>query len=279
MTDPGLGRGVLHPAAAATQFDLLRREPAADLAPYVEYHWIVRWDLRGRPPYEQQVLSHPNVHLVFEEPAAAVYGVQRGLFSRRLTGAGHVLGVRFRPGAFRPLLGAPVAGLADRVVPAAELFGPAADEAGRAVLGTADPAAMAAAAESFLRGVLPAEPPQPAARQAEAVLALIAGTPSLVRVDQVAAASGISVRGLQRLFAEYVGASPKWVLRRARLHEAAARAEQGTGVDWAALAADLGYADQAHLVRDFTAVVGAPPARYARRGPAPAGRGTARADR
>jgi len=55
------------------------------------------------------------------------------------------------------------------------------------------------------------------------------------------------------------------VLRRARLHEAAARAESGTAVDWAALASDLGYADQAHLTRDFTATVGVPPARYSSR--------------
>ncbi|MFJ9752413.1 hypothetical protein ACIRVM_42525, partial [Streptomyces chartreusis] len=36
-----------------------------------------------------------------------------------------------------------------------------------------------------------------------------------------------------------------------------------TDVDWATLAADLGYADQAHLVRDFTATVGVPPTAYA----------------
>jgi AraC-like DNA-binding protein len=36
----------------------------------------------------------------------------------------------------------------------------------------------------------------------------------------------------------------------------------GEAVDWAALAADLGYADQAHLTRDFTATVGVPPSRY-----------------
>ena len=40
------------------------------------------------------------------------------------------------------------------------------------------------------------------------------------------------------------------------------RAEQGGDVDWAALAAGLGYADQAHLTRDFTATIGVPPARY-----------------
>ena len=70
-------------------------------------------------------------------------------------------------------------------------------------------------------------------------------------------------RTLQRLFADYVGVSPKWVMRRARLHEAAERADSGEPVDWAALASDLGYADQAHLTRDFTVTIGVPPARYA----------------
>jgi AraC-like DNA-binding protein len=51
-------------------------------------------------------------------------------------------------------------------------------------------------------------------------------------------------------------------MRRARLHEAAERADRGDAVDWAALSADLGYADQAHLTRDFTATIGVPPARY-----------------
>jgi AraC-like DNA-binding protein len=66
-------------------------------------------------------------------------------------------------------------------------------------------------------------------------------------------------------------------MRRARLHEVAARADSGEFIDWATLAADLGYADQAHLTRDFTATIGVPPARYAHPEPqvgmtAPSGR-------
>ncbi|MBX6768738.1 MAG: AraC family transcriptional regulator, partial [Actinomadura rubrobrunea] len=87
---------------------------------------------------------------------------------------------------------------------------------------------------------------------------------ALFRVDQAAEALHVSTRTLQRLFAEYVGVAPKWVMRRARLHEAAARADQGDDVDWAALADELGYCDQSHLICDFTATVGVPPARYAR---------------
>ena len=91
----------------------------------------------------------------------------------------------------------------------------------------------------------------------------ITADPGLRRVGQLSAASGMSARSLQRLFADYVGVSPKWVMRRARLHEAAERADSGEFVDWAELAADLGYADQAHLSRDFTATIGVPPTSYA----------------
>ena len=83
------------------------------------------------------------------------------------------------------------------------------------------------------------------------------------RVDDFARAEGLSVRALQRLFSTYVGVSPKWVILRYRIHEALERAGTRTGIDWAALAAELGYADQAHLVRDFTATVGVPPTAYA----------------
>ncbi|MEV7008187.1 hypothetical protein [Streptosporangium sp. NPDC051022] len=48
------------------------------------------------------------------------------------------------------------------------------------------------------------------------------------------------------------------------MHEAAERVYRG--LDLATPAAELGYADQAHLTRDFTAAVGMFPAAYARRG-------------
>jgi AraC-like DNA-binding protein len=60
-----------------------------------------------------------------------------------------------------------------------------------------------------------------------------------------------------------VGVSPKWVIRRYRLYEAAERAARGTEVRWADLAAELGFSDQAHLTREFTEALGMPPERYA----------------
>src|SRR5690606_33365756 len=96
------------------------------------------------------------------------------------------------------------------------------------------------------------------------VVERVAADPVLVRVEALAAEEGLSVRQLQRRFADHVGVSPKAVIRRYRLYEAAERARRGPGVDWAALAAELGYSDQSHLTRDFSAVVGMPPDRYTR---------------
>jgi AraC-like DNA-binding protein len=70
---------------------------------------------------------------------------------------------------------------------------------------------------------------------------------TITRVDQVCARFDVKPRTLQRLFQRYVGVSPKWVLRRYRLHEAAARLAEGTSGTWAEVAAELGYFDQPHF--------------------------------
>jgi AraC-like DNA-binding protein len=254
-----LGRGVLYPREQAAVATVDRASPSPALARFVDFYWHVRW--RTEQPYETKVLSHPNVHLVFEEPSPLIYGVDRTLFVRRLEGRGQVLGVKFRPGGFRPFTARPVIDFADRRLPAADVLHPDVDDAGRAVLRHTDLGAMVKPAEEFLRAILPE--PDPVAVEVAGMVDAITADPGLFRVDQAAEALHVSVRTLQRLFAEYVGASPKWVLRRARLHEAAARADQGGHIDWAVLAGDLGYFDQSHLTRDFTAAVGVPPARYA----------------
>jgi hypothetical protein len=94
-----MGRGVLRPDLAASVLRLDRHKPTDALAPFVDYYWIVRWDLRGQPPHEQTVLPHPNVHLVFEASGAGIFGVDRRLFTRSLSGLGLAFGVGSRPAA------------------------------------------------------------------------------------------------------------------------------------------------------------------------------------
>ena len=116
--------------------------------------------------------------------------------------------------------------------------------------------------EAALIPLLPREP-DPDVALADRAVALLEADREITRVSELAERLGLSVRTVQRLFADYVGLGPSWVIRRYRLHEAAAHATSGGEVDWARLAITLGYYDQAHLVREFTATVGTAPARYA----------------
>ncbi len=97
---------------------------------------------------------------------------------------------------------------------------------------------------------------------ANAMVGLIASTREVVRVEQVAERMGMSVRGVQRLAARWVGLPPLAVIRRYRLQEAAQRLREESGLSVARVAVDLGYADQAHLAADFRAVLGLAPSQY-----------------
>lgn len=94
-----------------------------------------------------------------------------------------------------------------------------------------------------------------------AIVDAVEGDPELLRVDQLAALFAVTERSLQRMKARRLGLTPRWLVQRRRLHEAADRLRRGE-TDLAGLAAFLGYADQAHLSRDFKAVTGETPATF-----------------
>ena len=170
-------------------------------------------------------------------------------------------GIKFRPGAFRPLLGRAVASIADRSIALDALFG--ADAARLSgVLSCEDDDAAAAFAGDFLREHLP--PSDDKALLAGRIVDSVVDDRDLHSADELATRFGLPLRALQRLFNDYVGIGPKWVIQRYRLHEAVARVQAGEVVDWAALAQDLGYFDQAHFIADFRRLVGRTPASYAR---------------
>jgi AraC-like DNA-binding protein len=224
--------------------------PSPDLAPHVDHYWVVSWNYRE--PYRQLIVPYPNVHLTFQDGRATVQGVCSGHVTKVLDGDNGVFGVAFRPGCFRPFLRVPVTTITDRSLDAGEVF----------ALEVPEPADVDTV-EQFLRGHRPE--PDPKAYEAADIVTKIAAQPGITRVDVLARDLGTTVRRLQRLFAEYVGIGPKWVIRRYRLREVTQRLANGGRIDWAALAAELGYADQAHFARDFKQMFGESPGWYAAR--------------
>lgn len=258
-------RGVLRTSADGS-WQLLRWEPSPALAPYVAWHWGVAWDRRGLAAHEQVTLPHPSAHLTVEAETAWLYGPSREHFKRTLAGTGRVVGTRFRPGGVRPLLDGPVAAIAGRRLQATALGGLDAEDLARAVESQADFDAAVNTLEAVLAAVVPRQA-DPAIAVADEAVRLLAEDRSLTRVSDLADRLAMAPRSLHRLFSEYVGLGPARVIRRYRLQEVAAHALAGEPVDWARLAAELGYYDQAHLIREFTATTGSPPARYAGRSP------------
>ena len=261
---------MLWPDTGRRHFTLTRPAAHADLSPWVERYWTVRWQLPPGTSYTSTILTHPSVHLSVESgvgprhgfamPEALLHGVVTRTFSVELTGSGRVFGVKFRPGGFGAFTGRDVASLTDRVVPLTDLFGEPARDLLRDVC-TADDDAATRLMDAFLleRRAGPDE-------RYDELLGIVAGMLAdrdLVTVEAVSERFGVTARTLQRLFRRYVGVGPKWVLQRFRLHDAQLLLESGEAPDLATLAADLGWSDQAHFSRDFQATVGTPPGRYA----------------
>jgi len=173
-----------------------------------------------------------------------------------------VFGVKFRAGGFRPFFGKPVSELADKTIPAKRVFGSAIKEFETIALSSRPDEEKIAAANEFFLARMPK--PDKTIALASELVDLILRDIEIKTVDDLVERSGIGKRTLQRVFREYVGASPKWVVCRYRLHEVVEKLNSGQKLDWAQLALDLGYFDQAHLINDFKALVGCTPAQFVR---------------
>ncbi len=262
---------MLHPARTAQQVALDRGfDVPTPLQPFVEHFWSVRWDLAGGPAFRSEVLSHPSAHLSLEEgthprfgvpmPAVLVHGVVTRRFIIDLVGAGRVCAAKFRPGGWTALTGCRPA--RDSVAPLSPGLGLDPGSLLRAVLHEGDDSTR----WELLGAALTRVAPQPPTAYVDllALLDVMVADRHLVRVDDVARRAGVGVRSLQRLFAQWVGVSPKAVLARFRLQDAAAAIDAGEVEDLAGLAVSLGWFDQAHFSRDFRAAVGTTPSAYLR---------------
>ncbi|MFE3027723.1 DUF6597 domain-containing transcriptional factor [Nocardia tengchongensis] len=264
---PETAKGILRPRQQNAANNHARLPAGERVARYVEWYWAVRWDRRGEPPFLAEVLPYPCVNLTFERThertGAFVTGVWTTKYVRELAGAGETFGVKFRAGGFGAFTGLDVGALSDTSVPAAQIF-PAADALAEAVLATEDTLRRRELIEDFLVAAQGAEGDQRAYRQVLAIVEAMEHDRDLTRVDQVTERFDIPVRTLQRLFRRYVGAGPKWVLRRYRLQDGAHLLAEGRTSDLAALALELGYFDQAHFSNEFAKEIGMPPLEYAR---------------
>jgi AraC-like DNA-binding protein len=251
------GLGILGRMQARSASSYQELAPPPVLARYVDCLWVQRIS-EGDEAYHQPVLPDGCIDLVAMGDEAMLSGPATRSRTLRLPPATLTVGVRFRPGAAPPLVGASAAELRDHDVPLDELWGRAgAGMAARAMEASDWQVRLGVMVEGLLSRLDLASTLDPVAIGIAPMLAEDPRRPVALLAEDV----GLSERQLRRRVEHAVGYSPRMLARIVRFQRflRAARAA-GPGRSLSLLAADAGYADQAHLTRESRDLGGLPPA-------------------
>ena len=236
-----------------------------EFAPSPPLHALLacRWErelMPDDPADSTLILPDGCVDVIWRDGKLTVAGLDRTAWRSPVRPGSSIVGVRLRPGVAGAVFGTPASELLDTRVPLDELLGSRA-----AVLSERLDVARGREAEYLLlEGVVASS-----IAKADLDPLVLAATRRLgfpgSRVDELAEALGISERQLRRRFHQSVGYGPKTLDRVLRFRRLVSKAQEISDgeVDLARLAADLGYADQAHMARDSVRLTGMPPARLA----------------
>jgi AraC-like DNA-binding protein len=245
----------------------LERYPAPPgLEDFVRHYWITSWRVPVGAQLARQVLAYPSCNLVVQSATASLVGPTTGLSVQHLEGSSWAFGVLLRPAAGYRLTGAPLSALVNSTLTADRL--PDGDRLSSSIRDIVAPApdaegshsAAIRAYEAWFRAL--AITPDAQDLLVNQIAHSIERDSELVRVTDVARRFGLERRALERLLAKRVGISPKQLIQRRRLQEAAHAINTGGGGDLSRLATELGYADYSHFSREFAAVTGKTPAEF-----------------
>jgi AraC-like DNA-binding protein len=250
-------------------------KPPFPLSQYVEVIW--RAANSGMPSSRQRVYPNGAMALVIhlKQPTASYYFDDR-IFSVRVpllagpysisfhvdpSESTEVIGVLFRPGAGRMFFPVAAHELHNNDVPLSELFPGEAERLLNDLCSATGEDAQFLVVEQYLtRKLEDAIPLHPAVRHA---IDRLSGDHALLRsVRKIQLDTGFSHTRFIQLFREQVGLTPKLFGRVRRFHALIGRIDKGLPVNWADVAADCGYVDQAHLIHDFREFAGVTPLEY-----------------
>jgi len=249
----------------------LEVQPKPALNRFVECFWTLEDEEVAGPPHPERILPDGCVELILnfgahfsqhKEKGEAVRQPLRyvvGQMTRPIlvapTGRVQLMGIRFHPGGTLPFFRLPMNEVTDRVVELAGLDG----NLDRNLVAAAGDGPLLsqriAAVEDWL--IKRARDCKHDSWLVELASTIISRQGQL-SVDRMAKDAGVSGRQLERRFLREVGIGPKLFCRILRFQQVF-RAFEQTDAGWAAVAADCGYYDQAHLIRDFQQFAGQTP--------------------
>ena len=255
-------------------WSLTRAEPDDDFAGIVKEYWEVKGRLS---PFREALLPNGFVeimfnlgppHRVFEGNSMGLWerswfsGLQeRSIFIESLEGT-HLVSIRLHPLGATRMLGDVAPSAANSIVDLDVLIGGEASELRDELLAAESPSARFVVLEAFLRARSSAVAIPAFVRDA---VERIESSHGSLRVADLHEELGVSRKHLAVSFARYVGISAKAYAQIQRFLWTLEQLRNSTDVEWSRLAAEAGYSDQSHLVRDFRRVGAASPTEYLRK--------------
>lgn len=256
---------------------LIARRPIAALAPYVQTLWSSE---RGPQPHRREynlptgcadivipLLDGQRISRCVlaghteRFDGAVLHGPHDVACQRDTDAASSVVGVHFKPSGAAAFFGGALRGLRNRTVPLDALWGPNARALREELQATQGAHARLLRLEAYLMAKL-ATAPHADALVAQAI-ASMAKAPAQAVIEPLQRASGLGATRFIARFEQQVGLTPKRYARVLRFHTLLSRIAVDPPDNWARVAMDAGYADQAHLIQEFKRMAGMTPTLYA----------------
>jgi len=255
--------GILNLDYFQSNFSLTTLHPKAHLRDYIEHYWLISWDLPKGQSHQQDVIPHPCTHVTFLKNDSHIQGVCKQKYTHTLQGTGDIFGIKFTPAGFFPFAdkaGLKLANISDNVFDINSVFDINTSNVEQEVLKLNDPEGKINCIDQLL--FADAIKRDKNIVKLNNMVAEIATDKEIMKVSDICNKFNIEQRHLQRLFVKYIGVSAKWVINRYRMHDALTSVEANENIDWAKLALQLGYYDQAHFIKDFKSLIGKTPKNY-----------------
>ncbi|MCO6147364.1 helix-turn-helix transcriptional regulator [Flavobacterium sp. NRK1] len=258
------------------KIDYHEYKPSPDLKAYVECYWMHSFEGGSNEEspvqkclpigmYEMLFFIDENIGLIYNNgiweplPRNFFTGIYDKSVEWKMPGCGRLFGIRLKPETFSQLFDAPAASLYCSYVQLENFLGKEADELIHALFDKENITAIIAQTEVFLSKRLTLM--EKRNNYIVAAANLIRNAKGNITIEEVSNTVAVGMRQLQRSFKENMGTSPKSYVRIIRFRNALTCLKEVP--EWADITYDLGYADQAHFIREFRQFAGEAPRRVA----------------
>jgi len=208
--------------------------------------------------YEIKLASDDDFKI---SPRAALQGQHHGPIVTRTTAeATNAIGVMFRPSGFHNIFGVKMNSLTDRISDAEVIIGPGLTKLLDDLILLQSNEDRIEAVMTYIANVVRVKGPLKI--KSDKIVDVMQQHMGTMPVGNVAEQFQMNSRSLERIFAEEIGISPKYLNRVMQFNNALQILKYEPGIRWSELATRAGYYDQAHMIKAFLEFAGKSPANY-----------------